>query len=247
MFKKGSKSLSSFVPLLIIVSIILAFTVGILWQKVNSLENSPSSPTTLGNTDTNNSPPSPAPVQRTADNVEPVSEVDHVLGERDARIALIEYSDFECPYCASFHPTAQQVVEEYDGQVMWVYRHFPLDQIHPNARPAAEASECVTELGGEDAFWQFVDEIFSNQSTTLRDLETVATGLGIDKQAYQECIDSGRYEDLVEAQYQSGISAGVTGTPGNILLDTETGDTLLIPGAQPFGQVSQSIEQLLSE
>jgi protein-disulfide isomerase len=93
--------------------------------------------------------------------VDPISEKDHVRGDRDAQIVLIEYSDFQCPFCSRFHPTAQQVVEEFNGQVMWVYRHFPLDSIHPVARKAAEASECVAELGGNDAFWNFVDTIFA--------------------------------------------------------------------------------------
>lgn len=96
--------------------------------------------------------------------VDPVASTDHVRGNRNARIAMIEYSDLQCPFCKQFHPTAQRVVDEYKGQVLWVYRHFPLDQgpnpLHPVARRAAEGSECVAELAGEDGFWKYVDAVF---------------------------------------------------------------------------------------
>jgi protein-disulfide isomerase len=94
-------------------------------------------------------------------NLPPVTSADYVKGNRNGQVFLIEYSDYECPFCTRFHPTAQKVVDTY-SEAAWVYRHFPLDQLHPNARPAAEAAECVGELGGEDAFWKFTDEIFSS-------------------------------------------------------------------------------------
>lgn len=87
---------------------------------------------------------------------------DHVRGNRNADVLLIEYSDFECPFCVRFHPTAQQLLDEYGNKMGWVYRHYPLDQLHPSARPAALASECVKEIGGEEAFWKFADEAFTS-------------------------------------------------------------------------------------
>lgn len=92
--------------------------------------------------------------------VDPVAGSDYVRGNRNARIAMIEYSDLQCPFCKQFHPTAQRVIDEYKGQVLWVYRHFPLDQLHPIARKAAEGSECVGELAGENGFWKYVDAVF---------------------------------------------------------------------------------------
>lgn len=109
---------------------------------------------------------SPAPVDipvgGQADNVPPVTDDDHIFGDKDAPVKIVEYSDFECPFCASVHPTLKQLVVDYDGDVAWVYRHYPLD-FHPNAQPAAEASECIAELGGNDEFWEFSDYIFANQ------------------------------------------------------------------------------------
>lgn len=94
-----------------------------------------------------------------ASKVPKLKEQDHVRGNRNAQVLLIEYSDFQCPFCQRFHPTALQVLEEYGDDVAWVYRHFPLDQLHPQARSAALASECVTEIGGDEAFWEFTDKV----------------------------------------------------------------------------------------
>ncbi len=90
-----------------------------------------------------------------------VTKDDHILGELSDSVYLVEYSDFQCPFCKSFHPTAKRIVEEND-KVAWVFRHFPLDSIHPLARPAAVASECVAEIGGNEAFWKFTDGVFAD-------------------------------------------------------------------------------------
>jgi len=96
-----------------------------------------------------------------ADKLIAVRKDDHVRGSSNPQVYLIEYSDYECPFCVRFHPTAQKLIDDYK-EAAWVYRHYPLDQLHPNARRAAEASECVTELGGNDAFWKFTDEIYKS-------------------------------------------------------------------------------------
>jgi protein-disulfide isomerase len=95
---------------------------------------------------------------------------DHVLGDPNANIVIIEYSDLECPFCQRFHDSMLQVMDEYGkkGEVAWVYRHFPLDNIHPNARKQAEGAECATELGGNDGFWKLVDGIFGNAKNGTR-------------------------------------------------------------------------------
>jgi protein-disulfide isomerase len=234
-------SINTFIPILLVTSVVLAFFVGTLWQKVQRLESG----TTLKAAE-NGQPQQPS----AAKDVKPVSEDDHVRGDRNARIALIEYSDLECPFCKSFHPTVQQIVDEYDGQVMWVYRHFPLDQIHAKADKEAEAVECANELAGNDGFWALLDKIFevtpSNNGLILDDLPKLAGEVGIDEGAFKECLDSGKYAQRVEDDYQGGIEAGITGTPGNILLDTKTGETILVPGALPFEQIKQSIDSLLA-
>ncbi|MEX2054393.1 MAG: thioredoxin domain-containing protein [Candidatus Colwellbacteria bacterium] len=94
--------------------------------------------------------------------VRAVSADDHIRGDINASVKLIEYSDLECPYCKRFHPEVATIVDRYGLDVAWVYRHLPLESIHPSARPLAEGSECVAELGGEDAFWEYIDYIFEN-------------------------------------------------------------------------------------
>lgn len=228
-------------PILVVASIGLAFAVGILWQKVQALENR-----TTSKVVENNQPQQPPSVK----DVKPISENDHIRGDRNARIALIEYSDIECPFCKQFHPTAQQVADEYDGQVMWVYRHFPLDQIHTKADKEAEAVECANELAGNEGFWALLDKIFevtpSNNGLNLEDLPKLAGEVGINESAFKECLDSGKFTQHVEDDFQGGIKAGITGTPGNILLDTKTGKTILIPGAIPFEEIKQSVDSLMA-
>lgn len=189
------------------------------------------------------------PTEPVAGSVEPIKTEDHVRGDRNARILLFEYSDLECPFCKRFHPTAKQIVDEYKGQVAWVYRHFPLDQIHSKADKEAEAIECANELGGKQGFWQLTDKIFevtpSNNGLVLDDLPKLASQVGLDQNKLKSCLDNGKYAAHVEADYQGGIKAGITGTPGNILLDTKTNKTKLIPGALPFEQFKTAIDEML--
>lgn len=98
--------------------------------------------------------------QQEASDVTPIQDYDYVRGDSNARITLIEYSDYDCPFCSRFHPTAQQLVDEYNGQLSWVYRQFPLDSIHPNAREKSIGAICAGSIGGGDAFWAYTDAMF---------------------------------------------------------------------------------------
>lgn len=225
----------------LIVSLSILLHGGII--KLGKVTKTASTPTTQ---------PTPAPARpptQSAQEVLPLQANDHIRGERSARILLIEYSDLECPFCKRFHPTAKQAVSEYKGQLAWVYRHFPLDQIHFKADKEAEATECANELGGEDAFWRMTDKIFevtpSNNGLDLDSLPDLAAQVGLDRNKFKSCLDLGKYASRVEEDYQGGIKAGITGTPGNILLDTKTGKNILVPGAVPFESLKSSIDSLL--
>jgi len=186
-----------------------------------------------------------------AQNVRPVSvEEDHIYGNTDAVVSLIEYSDFECPYCKRFHPTAKELVDQSEGKVNLVYRHFPLGFHNPGAQKQAEASECVAELGGNDAFWAFTDAIYERTSSggdgfPLDQLAPLAAEIGVDKAKFQECYESGKYAEHVKQDMAEGVQAGVSGTPGNILLNNKTGEALLRAGAQPLGAMQEAVRSLM--
>jgi protein-disulfide isomerase len=92
------------------------------------------------------------------DNLAPVTEADHIKGNLDAEVIVVEFSDFDCPFCTRFHATMNAIVAKYPpNEVAWVYRHFPLESLHPNAKAVSVASECVAKLGGNEAFWKFTD------------------------------------------------------------------------------------------
>ena len=183
------------------------------------------------------------PTPANASDLPQITSDDHILGSIDAPIKIVEYSDFECPFCKTVHPTFQQIVSQYDGKVAWVYRHYPLD-FNPNSMPAALASECVAGLGGNDKFWSFTDYLFENQSTALNaaSYEQKAKELGIDVNSFRGCVDSGKYEQKIKDQMAGGIASGVQGTPGNFIV-TSDGQIYSVSGAQPIGSFTTIIDQ----
>lgn len=187
-----------------------------------------------------------------AENVRPVSEErDHIYGNPDATVSLIEYSDFECPFCKRFHPTAKELVDSSDGQVNWVYRHFPLSFHNPGAQQQAEASECAAELGGNDAFWAYTDAVYERTSSggdgfPQSQLVPLAVELGLNESEFRDCVESGRYEERVKEDLAEGVRIGISGTPGNILLNNETGDVVTRAGAQPISALRDAVEELTS-
>ena len=174
-----------------------------------------------------------------------VAESDHVRGNANAEITLVEFSDLECPFCKAFHATAQQALDEYGDKVRWVYKHFPLDNLHPKADKEAEAAECAGELGGNDKFWEYVDRVFevtpSNNGLDLALLPQIAKDLGLNEAAFKICLDSGKYADRVEADYQQGLQAGVTGTPGSFV------NGVPVKGAVPYAVLRSVVEEELKK
>lgn len=186
-----------------------------------------------------------------AKNVRRVSKTrDHIYGSLDAKVSLIEYSDFECPFCKSFHPTAKRVVEAYGGKVNWVYRHYPLAFHNPGAQTQAEASECANELGGNEAFWKYADLIYERTKSNgrgfpLDKLAPLAKEIGLDGKKFQACLESGKYTARVKEDFIEGTQIGINGTPGNIILNNETGAVKLKPGAIPLAVLKAEIDKLL--
>ncbi len=178
---------------------------------------------------------------------------DPMLGNPDAPITIIEFSDFQCPFCAKFHvDTLPQLKEEYisTGKVNFVYRDFPIQSIHPNAVPAALASECADDQG---KFWEMHDMIFKNmqiwkdlpidQSVVL--FKQYAFELVLDSDEFDSCMDSGKHLDEIRKDFEDGSRYGVSGTPGFFVGNDDIGFTKLI-GAQPFSSFQRVIDGQLN-
>ncbi len=192
--------------------------------------------------------PQPTLEEGSTDAVRPVTSEDHIKGDPNAPIKIVEYSDFECPFCKRFHDTMNEIVaNEANGDVAWVFRQFPLDQLHPvKARAEAMASECAAELGGNDAFWQFADRFMElTPSNNRTEIETVipqiVREIGLDETAFQNCFESGKYDDHIEADIANAVETGGRGTPWSVLI-APNGKTFPINGAQPAQAVQQLIE-----
>jgi len=164
---------------------------------------------------------------------------DPSIGPDNAEITIIEFSDFECPYCQRWHNEVfDRILEDYPDQVRIVYRDFPLKSIHPNATPAAEAANCARE---QDAFWDYSKQLYSGKyELSPENYLLIADGLELDTEAFQECFDSGRYADEVEADYQYAGNLGVRSTPTFFL------NGLPIVGAQPYEVFQDIIERELA-
>ncbi len=185
----------------------------------------------------------------TTNMVRPVTAEDHIKGSLDAPIKIVEYSDFECPFCKRFHETMNVVMEKYgdSGEVAWVFRQFPLESLHPvKAQAVAEASECAGELGGNDGFWKFTDRYYeltltNNQTNIEKVIPQIVDEIGLDKAAFQTCFESGKYKDKIAADLANAAETGGGGTPWSIVI-APNGKTFPLNGAQPMAAVEQLIK-----
>ncbi len=201
-------------------------------------------PTQVGNTGENE--------QVTADvEIAPVTEKDHIRGNPNAPIMIVEYSDFDCPFCKSFHATMNQLMAEYgkEGKVAWVFRQFPLEQLHPNAPKTAAASECVASLGGNDAFWKFADSVYGDRTTNepanISKLPEYAEKAGVNKEKYTQCVTAGTFTQKITDDVALALKTGARGTPYSIMI---VGDQQgVINGAQPYATVKQMVDTMIAQ
>jgi protein-disulfide isomerase len=179
---------------------------------------------------------------------------DNALGDPNAPIKIEEFSDYQCPYCARFHEeTETQLTDTYvaDGTVYFVYRSFG-EFIGPESKAAAEAAYCA---GDQNKYWEYHDILFANQTGenvgafTNRRLQAFAESLSLDMNAFDSCLNSGKYSDRVDQDGVDGTAAGVTGTPAFFLTYTVNGETKhkLIAGANPLSEFQTQIEAALTE
>ncbi len=177
-----------------------------------------------------------------------ISPEDHVLGNEDAKVTIVEFSDFQCPFCRSFwKDTLSQIRTEYidTGKAKLVYKHFPLD-FHPSAKIAAQASECASE---QSKFWEMHDKIYAEQEKlgtgtvqfTAKDLKKWAVQIGLEAKAFNACLDSGKYAARVDSDAAYGAQLGVSGTPSFFV------NGQLTVGAQPFATFKALIDTELNK
>lgn len=173
-------------------------------------------------------------------------------GDKNAKVTLIEFTDYQCPFCARhFRDTLSQIDKEYvqTGKIRYVLRDFPLESIHPHAFKAAEAAHCAGEQG---KYWETHDRLFADQKAlALKDLPQHAQALGLDGGKFQQCLDGGKYAAQVRKDLAEGQKAGVTGTPSFFLGIAQGGDSQVkveraLKGAQPYAAFKDAIDSLLS-
>jgi protein-disulfide isomerase len=176
--------------------------------------------------------------------VKAVDKTDHVSGDANAKVTLIEYSDFQCPFCQRFEPTIKQIMDEYKGRVRLVYRHYPLSSIHPEATPAALAAECASEQG---KFFEYGAKLFESQAILgTATYGNIADQLKLNRKTFDACLSSKKYQAKVDGDQASGNAAGVSGTPATIIIGAKGGKQI-VEGAQAYANVRAMVEAALNE
>jgi protein-disulfide isomerase len=231
----------------VIFLIVGAFVIGSLWTKVQYLEK------------TKNQPINSAPIpQAPTDNGSPVKvsvDDDPVLGDKNAKVTLIDFSDYECPFCKRyFTDTYPQLKKDYidTGKIKMVFRDLPLN-FHANAAREAEAAECARKQGGDTVYFQYHDQIFTKTTSNgtglaLDQLPIIARDLKLNVNQFQQCLDSGEFKSEVEKDLADAAKVGATGTPTFFIGKSTTNgeiDAIKLVGAQPYSAFKTIIDEKL--
>ena len=189
-----------------------------------------------------------APVQGNNPTAQPTANIkvsvdpdDPVLGDKDAPITLVEFSDFQCPFCARVFDDAIAQLKQNEiknGEIKLAYKDFPLRSIHPFAQKAAEGAQCAHNQG---KFWEYHDALFANQNAlSVDDLKKYASDLGLNTGDFNDCLDSGKAKSEVDSDYNQATAAGGRGTPYFIFISPD-GEMLPLSGAQPYEAFQSAI------
>lgn len=237
-----TKVLFWIVAFTLILTLINSYSIFNLGNKLNSITVNSAGNEQIGVKEaqplpTVNQPQQPSKIEVSVDD-------DPVKGSKDAKVTMVEFSDFQCPFCARFYTqTLSQIEQNYikTGKVKFVYRDFPLS-FHQYAQKSAEAAECADEQG---KFWEYHDVLFQKQdewSTGGSDkLKEYAQNISLDTKKFNECLDSGKYASEVQNDFKDGSNYGVSGTPTFFI------NGIAVVGAQPYSAFQQTIEQELNK
>lgn len=180
--------------------------------------------------------------------VRPIGTTDHILGNPAAPVMIVEYSDFDCEFCRDFHNTLNQIIANsgVNGKVAWVFRHFPLSEIHPNALVHARAAECVAATSGNEAFWRFSDALFANQPANPQSYGTLASSIGISGDAFASCYStaSTTLDARIAADRQNALDIGAQGTPYSLIIVAGK-SPVVMAGAYSYDAVKQLVDEVL--
>lgn len=217
------------------VLVVLAFAVGVLvgyvaWGRDTTVVTAaqPSGPVVEA----------PQPTQSAYTRYDVPIEGYPSLGPDDAEIVIVEFSDFQCPFCRRFHDeTYQALLDSYPGQIRFVYRNLPLTSIHPNAMPAAVASLCAND---QDAYWDFHEKLFSSETLDEATYIQYAADLALDVETFTACLSSGSHDAFIQEDMDFALGLGVQSTPTFFV------NGLAIVGAQPLVNFKQIIDKELA-
>ena len=176
---------------------------------------------------------------------------DHILGDPSAPVKVVEYADLECPFCKTFGTTMHQVMDYYgpSGKVAWVYRPFPLTQIHSKAPKEAEAAECAADQGGDAAYYKYIDQVYAitpgENNLDLAQLPIIAKNVGLNVDTFNVCLNSGKFTSKVQASYNEAISLGAQGTPYILIMVGK--DSVVLQGNQPYDSMRAAIDAVLAQ
>ncbi len=198
---------------------------------------------------TNTTPPPDGTKKVTAREYQPAN--DHILGNPNAPVKIVEYADLECPYCKVFHATMHQIMDFYgqSGKVAWVYRPFPLGQIHSKSPKEAEAAECAADQGGDTAYFKYIDQVYavtpSSNNLDLAQLPIIAQKVGLNVDAFNQCLNSGKFSARVQNSYTEAIASGGDGTPFVLIMVGK--DAVTLKGAQPYDSMRAAIDAVIAQ
>ena len=214
------------------LGIAIASTLG-LGLVVGGVIKGGSASTTVADAPVAPTPSAPTPSQPNqpaapSQAVKAVVATDHLRGNKNAKVTMIEYSDFECPFCKRFQPSIDQALKDFPNDVRLVYRQFPLRSIHQSAEKAAESSECAAKLGGDGAFWKMHDKLIDATTLSVDIMKGFAKDIGLNQAKFNDCLDKGDTVSGIDASLNEGGAAGVEGTPSTFV------NGKILSGAVPY-------------
>lgn len=222
--------------LLVLLLVAASFFAGYFFFKSQSLEKEKTKQIQLQE---------PAPNNKL--NIIKPDSKEHWNGNKNVRYVWVEYSDLQCPYCKMIQPNLTKLLNVYSGKIAWVFRQFPLPS-HSKAQKSAEATECATELGGNEAFWKMTDLIFAKMpDLEIEQLPALASQIGLDEEKFKTCLDSGKFAKKVNNQLEEGTKAGINSTPTSVIYDLKTGKQTSVVGALPYEDLRKSLDTFISQ